>query len=52
MSAVVNEVLGANRAYAAQFGQKSELALPPARAEGPSRIGIPVTLRSGRSPAP
>src|ERR1700710_3282311 len=28
---VLDEVLSANRAYAADFGAKSELALPPAR---------------------
>lgn len=28
---VLNEVLSANDAYAASFGAKSELALPPAR---------------------
>ena len=31
MSQVLNEVLAANEAYAASFGDKSELALPPAR---------------------
>ena len=31
MSAVLDEVLAANAAYAASFGAKSELALPPAR---------------------
>lgn len=31
MSTVLDEVLAANRAYAASFGAKSELALPPAR---------------------
>ncbi len=31
MSTVLNEVLAANEEYAASFGSKSELALPPAR---------------------
>ena len=31
MSKIVGEVLEANRAYAQNFGKKSELALPPAR---------------------
>lgn len=31
MSQILNEVLTANEAYAASFGTKSELALPPAR---------------------
>ena len=31
MSQVLDEVLAANQAYAASFGDKSELALPPAR---------------------
>jgi carbonic anhydrase len=31
MSTVLNEVLSANASYAATFGPKSELALPPAR---------------------
>jgi carbonic anhydrase len=31
MSIVLNEVLSANKAYAAKFGSKTELALPPAR---------------------
>ena len=31
MSTVLDEVLAANRAYAASFGAKAELALPPAR---------------------
>lgn len=31
MSQVLNEVLSANREYAANFGDKGELALPPAR---------------------
>src|SRR5271155_1527689 len=31
MSKVLNEVLAANRAYAAAFGDKGKLALPPAR---------------------
>jgi carbonic anhydrase len=31
MSKVLNEVLAANKAYAATFGDKSALALPPAR---------------------
>jgi carbonic anhydrase len=31
MSAVVNEVLGANTAYAGTFGDKGRLAMPPAR---------------------
>ena len=31
MSQILDEVLGANSAYAASFGAKSELALPPAR---------------------
>ena len=31
MSAVLDEVLAANAAYAASFGARSELALPPAR---------------------
>ncbi|MBM3562717.1 MAG: carbonic anhydrase [Alphaproteobacteria bacterium] len=30
-SQIVNEVVAANNAYAANFGKKSELALPPAR---------------------
>lgn len=30
-SQIVNEVVSANNAYAADFGKKSELALPPAR---------------------
>ncbi|MGJ0396764.1 MAG: beta-class carbonic anhydrase [Methylocystis sp.] len=30
-SQIVNEVVAANNAYAADFGKKSELALPPAR---------------------
>jgi carbonic anhydrase len=31
MSQILNEVLAANQAYAADFGTKGELALPPAR---------------------
>lgn len=31
MSTVLNEVLSANEAYAAEFGDRGELALPPAR---------------------
>lgn len=31
MSAVVDEVLAANAAYAASFGDKGRLAMPPAR---------------------
>jgi len=31
MSAVVNDVLGANAAYAADFGDKGTLAMPPSR---------------------
>ena len=31
MSAVTNEVMAANAAYAATFGEKAQLALPPAR---------------------
>lgn len=31
MSQILDQVLGANSAYAASFGAKSELALPPAR---------------------
>src|SRR6202789_1849289 len=31
MASVYNEVVSANRAYAADFGDKSKLALPPAR---------------------
>ena len=31
MSSVLDEVLSANRAYVAQFGDKGALALPPAR---------------------
>jgi carbonic anhydrase len=31
MSKIVNEVLEANRAYAAAFGDKAKLAMPPAR---------------------
>ena len=31
MSQILDEVLSANRAYAASFGARSELALPPAR---------------------
>ncbi len=31
MSTVLNEVLGANRAYASNFGDKGKLAMPPAR---------------------
>src|SRR5512134_3588834 len=31
MSQIVKEVMAANEAYAADFGDKSELALPPAR---------------------
>ena len=31
MSAILDEVLAANETYAAEFGAKSELALPPAR---------------------
>lgn len=31
MSTILNEVLSANEAYAASFGDKSELPLPPAR---------------------
>jgi carbonic anhydrase len=31
MSKIVDEVLGANAAYAAEFGAKAELAVPPAR---------------------
>ncbi len=31
MSEILNELLAANKSYAAEFGAKSELALPPAR---------------------
>ncbi len=31
MSAILNQVLSANEQYAASFGEKSQLALPPAR---------------------
>ena len=31
MSQILNEVLTANERYAANFGEKSELSLPPAR---------------------
>ena len=31
MSAILDEVLAANEAYAADFGDKKDLALPPAR---------------------
>src|SRR6204780_5873828 len=31
MSNIVDEVIAANKKYASSFGQKSELALPPAR---------------------
>lgn len=31
MSRIVNEVLEANRRYAADFGDKAKLAMPPAR---------------------
>lgn len=31
MSVILNEILSANEVYAASFGEKSELALPPAR---------------------
>src|ERR1700749_3912254 len=31
MSNVLQEVLGANRKYAAEFGEKAKLAMPPAR---------------------
>jgi carbonic anhydrase len=31
MSQILSEVLASNRAYAANFGDKSKLALPPAR---------------------
>ena len=31
MSKIVDEVLGANRSYANNFGEKGKLPLPPAR---------------------
>ncbi len=40
MSNIVNEVLSANEAYAASFGDKAGLAMPPARG--------PATMRSAR----
>ena len=32
MSKIVNEVIEANKSYAADFGDKKDLSLPPARA--------------------
>jgi len=44
MSAILSEVLTANAEYAAEFGEKGKLALPPAR-----RFAILTCMDAARS---
>jgi carbonic anhydrase len=46
MSRILSEVLASNRAYAANFGDKSKLALPPAR-----RFAILTCMNARLDPA-
>jgi carbonic anhydrase len=46
MAKVLDEVFAANRAYAAEFGDKGSLALPPAR-----HFAIPAWMRGSIQPS-
>lgn len=46
MSRILDEVLAANKAYAAQFGDKGKLAMPPAR-----RFGVLTCMDARLDPA-